>query len=80
MCTSHIVVNISDRTIDRIVLCVASTDGNSGFIAAEDNWYEHGAVRIWIPGDFILRGCLKKIVKCDKTGHEPLASKPNFRT
>ena len=59
-----IVVDIANRHVDRPIFIVASANRDSGLIASKDNWDEHGAVRLWIISNYIL-----KQYKNNRSGH-----------
>jgi hypothetical protein len=41
MCPSYIVVNITDRHVDRPILIMACCNRDRGFVTAEDDRYKH---------------------------------------
>jgi hypothetical protein len=50
-----IVMDIANRHVDWPVFIVASANRDSGLVASKNNWDEHGAVRNWIIGNYILK-------------------------
>lgn len=52
--TPHVVMDVTERYIDRVKFLVASSNGYRGLVGTENDWHEHGAMCVGILRDGVL--------------------------
>ena len=67
MCTSHLIVHITERHVHRMVFLMSSGDGYSRFVCAEHNGCKHTSMKLGISRKQVLYYCIFKFVtECDE--------------